>query len=621
VPTIKYNGLSSKYSELAITGKQSVWTPGQQEYRSSNESEQLLATGLFSFVATSPVIPSVDSATGRVDYSSGGVKAISLLQGALLVPQPDGVDIPAVLTGTAKSTPTAIVSLSSTGIYTIPKSTPFDGWGAQFTTIVGMRFSHILIAQLAQTAASASEKWAKIEVKVRAGNRSGAVIASGVVLVGGYTATINTVSVKLFDAAGNEKIVVAIDLGDTYWIQAIAYNKDGASCPMGMSSGIANNYIPIAQAYFFHSSQLWVDVPTANYPLGFQPAYYSNQTALPAAQPPIPDLLLTPVYAVVGREANVYFSGLSMLDPLRVDWDVTYSGNGGQHQNDRFTVNPDAAGTFSLTVSALDPISAVVLATATTSVYVAAAAANVAPILLAIGDSTTANGEVTAELVVLDTADANMALTLIGTKGTNPNNYEATSGWSTTTFTISGSPFYISSAIDVAGYLTNNSFATPTHVVINLGINDIFSATTDAAARLSAQTAAANIAKLIAAIHIASATTKIGIALTTAPSDNQDAFGNTSNYATGQTQRRYKRNWAILCRVLIDAFADKTANLVWLLPYNVTNDTGRNMLTATAVSNSRNSSTVTRQNNGVHLSSSGYLQVADVVYAWMKNVP
>ena len=572
-------------------------------------------------VSIGNIVTTETSVTGRNDFSVAGINNFATQQGVLTVVQPDGVDNPAVLAGTAKSTPTAIVTLTNTGTYTIPKATPFDGWGAKFTTITGMRFSHILITQLSQTAAGASEKWARIDVKVRATDRSGAVIASGVVLIGGYTATINSVSVKLFDAAGNEKIVVASDLGATYWVQVIAYNKDGVSCPIGMSSGIADNYISLAQAYFLHSSQLWVDVATVNYPLGFQPAYYSTQTALPAAQPPIPDLLLTPIYAVVGREANVYFSGLSMLDPLRVDWDVTYSGNGAQHQNDRFTVTPDVAGTFSLTISALDPISSVVLATATTSVYVAAAATAATPTLLAIGDSTTAGGEVTAELVVLDTADANMALTLIGTKGTNPNKYEATSGWSTTTFTTTGSPFYISSVIDVAGYLTNNSLATPTHVVINLGINDVFSATTDAGARLSAQTAAANLAKLIASINIASATTKIGIALTTAPSDNQDAFGNTSNYATGQTQRRYKRNWAIMCRVLIDAFDGKTANLLWLLPYNVTNDTARNMLTATAASNGRNATTITRQNNGVHPAGSGYLQIADILYAWLKNNP
>jgi len=126
---------------------------------------------------------------------------------------------------------------------------------------------------------------------------------------------------------------------------------------------------------------------------------------------------------------------------------------------------------------------------------------------------------------------------------------------------------------------------------------------------------------LIAAIHAHSGTTKIGIAFTTAPSDNQDAFGNTSNYATGQTQRRYKRNWAILGRQLLDAFGGKTTSLVWLLPYNVSNDTARNMLTVTAASNSRNAATVTRQNNGVHPAASGYLQIADVAYAWLKNNP
>lgn len=49
--TIKYIGTQSRWPELAVTGKQSVWMPGQQEERSDAEAQALLATGLFGGVA------------------------------------------------------------------------------------------------------------------------------------------------------------------------------------------------------------------------------------------------------------------------------------------------------------------------------------------------------------------------------------------------------------------------------------------------------------------------------------------------------------------------------------------------------------------------------------------
>lgn len=45
--TIKYTGSQRRWPELAATGRQSVWFPGQTEQRSDVEASQLLATGLF----------------------------------------------------------------------------------------------------------------------------------------------------------------------------------------------------------------------------------------------------------------------------------------------------------------------------------------------------------------------------------------------------------------------------------------------------------------------------------------------------------------------------------------------------------------------------------------------
>lgn len=52
--TIKYIGTTSRWPELAFTGQQSVWNPGQLEERSDAEVAKLLATGLFE-VANLPV--------------------------------------------------------------------------------------------------------------------------------------------------------------------------------------------------------------------------------------------------------------------------------------------------------------------------------------------------------------------------------------------------------------------------------------------------------------------------------------------------------------------------------------------------------------------------------------
>jgi hypothetical protein len=50
--TIRFNGSERGWDELSVTGKPSVWQPGQQEERSDSEAALLIATGLFSQVFT-----------------------------------------------------------------------------------------------------------------------------------------------------------------------------------------------------------------------------------------------------------------------------------------------------------------------------------------------------------------------------------------------------------------------------------------------------------------------------------------------------------------------------------------------------------------------------------------
>lgn len=69
--TIKYNGLQDRWPELAITGKQSVWRRGQQEERSDAEAGLLIATTLFTEVATVAVTGTPDQAAAFPALVSG----------------------------------------------------------------------------------------------------------------------------------------------------------------------------------------------------------------------------------------------------------------------------------------------------------------------------------------------------------------------------------------------------------------------------------------------------------------------------------------------------------------------------------------------------------------------
>ena len=65
--TIKYTGTQIRWPELSITGKQSVWNPGQIESREDAEAALLLASGVFSAENDKPL--TLDAALG---LQSGG---------------------------------------------------------------------------------------------------------------------------------------------------------------------------------------------------------------------------------------------------------------------------------------------------------------------------------------------------------------------------------------------------------------------------------------------------------------------------------------------------------------------------------------------------------------------
>jgi len=330
----------------------------------------------------------------------------------------------------------------------------------------------------------------------------------------------------------------------------------------------------------------------------------------------IPDLILPPsIPALVGKEVNIYFDNLMMVDSSKYQINVVCSI--GTQQNERWTCVPLAAGTFSLTVEIYENFGLVTSATTNVVVKASSVGTGVTKTLLAIGDSTTAAGVYTQELLTLMSTDP-MDVNLIGSIGTAPNLHEGRSGWTTSKFYSDvTSPFVFSGVFNFPQYMTTKGFAAPDYVSIHLGINDVFQWTNDVDLTGVIKDTMSQLENMITSILSYNGTVKVAVFVTIPPSANQDAFG--TSYTSGQTRWRYKRNVILFAKKLISQFKDREASRIYLVPVNVNLDTKNNMSTETVVVNSRNSATVVRQNNGVHPANSGYFQMADIWYYWLKS--
>lgn len=343
------------------------------------------------------------------------------------------------------------------------------------------------------------------------------------------------------------------------------------------------------------------------------------------------DLLLPPVlYAVVGQETNVYFDNLIAGDASRYEFDVHAAA--GRHMNDRWTYVPEQAGDVPLQIEVYDD-NGRLLASADTVVRVAATAAATATTaetadtprqskresrsaarhLLFIGDSTTAAGAYTAELLRL-CAQGAQPIALVGTKGTPPNVFEGRGGWKLHDYwTREESPFVFDGTFSFARYRSEHGVTALDDVCIHLGINDMFHQTTDEGMEQLLERCMDVLERMIADIRGDDEQIRIGIMTVIPPSRTQDSFG--VNYGAGQSRRRYKRNWHRWNRELLTRFAEREG--IRLIPLHLNLDTARNMHTTVGAANARNPRPIEYQNNGVHPAESGYRQMADSVYAWL----
>lgn len=335
----------------------------------------------------------------------------------------------------------------------------------------------------------------------------------------------------------------------------------------------------------------------------------------------VAEIKLPPIiYAVVGKEVNIYFRNVFNDDISKYQFDVTCPV--GVQQSERWTLMPTAVGNHSLTITVYKDYKEVASSTASVIIKASNTGAGVNRKVLIIGDSTTNDPSYSTEIVNLFGATDPMDITLLGTRGTAPALHEGRPGWTANMYLTSAefggvvNPFY-NTGFNFSHYMSTQQYTGVDYVCINLGINDTFSFTDDTSLQAEITLILNRIQTMINSIKSFDSNIKIGMLSTIPPSYSQDSFG--KSYSNGQTQWRYKRNNFLWTKAYIDYFKGKEAQGIYIVPVNTNLDTVNNMPTETVQVNSRNSATIVRQNNGVHPANTGYYQMADVFYYWVKS--
>ena len=308
------------------------------------------------------------------------------------------------------------------------------------------------------------------------------------------------------------------------------------------------------------------------------------------------------IYGIVGKEINIYFNNIINQKNLLLDFDVTSTL--GKQMSDRWTSTPSASGTTPLTVGAFKHFDYV--GTGSTSIVVKDVSLKNQTILY-FGDSTVNANLVTQRLLDLYSQE-DSDLTLLGTRGSGQNLSEGRGGWGADTYRTptviydEPNPFYneVKQDFDFSYYMSTQGYSELDHFIIQLGINDTFSMTSDEEVETKINQILSDFDFIIADVHNFDPTIKVGVTITIPPNDSQDAFGNA--YGNTQTQWRYKRNNAIWSQRLIEHYKEKESQNIYLVPMQHNIDTAKNI------------------SDGVHPTAEGYKQMGDSVYYYLKNI-
>ena len=328
------------------------------------------------------------------------------------------------------------------------------------------------------------------------------------------------------------------------------------------------------------------------------------------------------LYALVGEELNVYFDNI--VDGYDSEYDFDVECAVGQNLGYCYRIEPTSEGTVDLKIAVSKDGYTV---EKNCTIYVAStnARSGVNKKVLVMGDSTTAHGNVIVHLNDNMSNDV-MDITTVGTQGESPNNHEGRSGWKYDTYfkEKDGSvvnPFYNPSTgtFDAQYYFTNNpSVPIPDYWFIHLGINDMFEMTgTLIPWKINKVIGQMN--TVISSIKSVNTNIKVCICLTIPPSYTQDAFGRA--YKCSFTRNEQKHSVFEYVKRLITEFENRETDGIFIVPYHVNLDTRHNMVSLETKYNKRNDrkEVMTTGGGAIHPADSGYWQMADTLWFFLKN--
>lgn len=362
-----------------------------------------------------------------------------------------------------------------------------------------------------------------------------------------------------------------------------------------------------------------------------------------AADPASPCRLTLPpvLYAVATSEVNLYFDNV-VLTPPGTGRIFEVTCDKGRQLNERWTWTPkdEETGDVPLVLEVRNADDKVVASGQTVVRVVARNAGAQKPVrLLCVGDSLTHNGIYTAELLKLCSGPEQPALKLLGThhpKGAVEGNvHEGYGGWRYQDFVERytdkpvpenqpnqrSSPFVFVSpqgpVFDVPRYVKESCDGVPPDfITVLLGANDM-ARVTDAQREEALPKILGYADRLIAGLRAAAPQARIGLLPPLPPVASQDAFG--ANYGLSIKWWTYRKNQHRMVEGMLARYGGREKEGIYLVPALAMIDTVYGYPHGPEEpASARATRRVSRASNALHPDVSGYLQVADAIYDWLK---
>lgn len=353
-------------------------------------------------------------------------------------------------------------------------------------------------------------------------------------------------------------------------------------------------------------------------------------------------LVLPPtIDTIVGQELNVYFENVAlMLNSENYAFDVACGK--GRQQQERWTFTPQPAdlGEHEFRLLVRDEKNRLLARGKSTVRVLPAEAGDGRQVsLLLIGDSLTHASIYPERLLSLAEQFGGPQLTLVGSHGPSGTagriRHEGYGGWTAQRFTSHytgiaregdyrqrGSPFLYPDAdgkpkLDFSAYCRDVNGGTPPDLVaIFLGPNDVFSFS-DENIEAGIRTMIEHYDRLIGMVRGAAPQTRLGVMLPVPPAESQDAFG--ANYSNGQTRWQYRRNQHRLVERMLDHYGGRQQDGIDLVPTYVNLDCRLNYPAVKEAAGAGKGVERVRQNNGVHPDATGYQEIGDTLFAWLRS--